>query len=105
MHTNQKFRLSFISNQWGVCSRDGSPRIPVDTAIVDVTYQSPNHIEGYIVAVHGLDQEVAKYLDSQTLRDLGVGAQVRRAPRLKTRRAQLNADGSVEWTFPPKGGK
>lgn len=106
MHITQKFRIEFRDSQWSVLDPDNvNQRIPIDTAVIDITFQGVHAVEGYIVAVHGLDQEISKYLSPASLRDLGVGAQLRRAPFSKTRRGQLTPDGGVEWLYPSKSGK
>lgn len=64
--------------------------------------------EGYIVAVHGLDQEIASCLNNAQLKLLGVGAQLRAqavTPKwAKTFRVNLMAGGAIDAGAKFKGG-
>lgn len=99
MHKTQKFRIEFTNGQWSILDPDNvNNRIPIDTAVVDVTFLHPNLVEGYIVSVHGLDFELAQHLSAQTLRDLGAGGPLtQRGVTMKTERGQLTPEGGVEW--------
>lgn len=97
MDRDQKLTLEWSHGKWFVLDPAGGGRVPIDTAIVDVTYCQPGLVEGFIVAVHGLDLEIAQHMSRETQQALGVGAQLRRSPLAKTRRGQLTADGRVDW--------
>jgi hypothetical protein len=98
MNLELKFTLTWHGNQWYVQDpHNVNLRVPIDTAVVDVTYQGDKFVEGYIVAVHGLDQEIAQHLSKASLQALGVGAQLRRNPAKKVRRGQLAPGGRVDW--------
>jgi hypothetical protein len=97
MNSIQKLRIRFIEGQWFV-EGAGPSQIPIDTALVDVVYLAPGYVEGYIVAIHGLPQEVAQDLTKFGLTVLGArGPSSQRAFIPRTRRGQLTADGRVEW--------
>lgn len=98
MNSTQKLCIRFTQGQWHVEGVGASP-IPIDTALVDVSYLSPGYVEGYVVAIHGLPQEVAQELTKFGLTVLGArGPTSQRAYIPRTRRGQLTADGRVEWT-------
>ena len=97
MNSIQKLRIRFTDGQWFVEGVSPAP-IPIDTALIDVSYVTPGYVEGYIVAVHGLPQEVAEDLTKLGLTVLGArGPSSQRAFVPRTRRGQLTADGKVEW--------
>lgn len=97
MNSIQKTRIRFTDGQWFVEGMSPSP-IPIDTALVDVVYLAPGYVEGYIVAIHGLPQEVEQDLTKFGLTVLGArGPSSQRAFIPRTRRGQLTADGRVEW--------
>ncbi len=72
--------------------------IKVDSAVVNATKVGNSFVEGYIVAVHGLDQDIAEHLDPLQLKALGVGAQYRARPagQRGTRRVSLLVDGTIQ---------
>lgn len=77
--------------------------IRVDALVMRATRSGKGFAQGYIVSIHGLDQEVASRLNNAQLKTLGVGAQFRSqavAPRwAKTKRVNLTAAGAVLGTF------
>lgn len=95
-----KFRIEFLNSRWYIVDPDNaSNHVPIDTALMDVTFFRPGVVEGYVVAVHGLDMEIASTLDVQVLRALGAtGPTHQRAPGPKTRRGQLTDKVGVDWT-------
>lgn len=98
MKSIAKTYIRFTDGQWYVEGVGPSP-IPIDTAVVDISYLSPGYVEGYIVAVHGLPQEAAQNLSKLDITSLGARGPSSQWPRVpRTRRGQLTADGRVEWT-------
>lgn len=80
----------------------GNPRgggLRVEALVMRATRTGEGFAQGYIVAVHGLDQEVARELDNASLKLLGVGAHLRPqsvAPKgAKTRRVNLTLNGKI----------
>lgn len=73
--------------------------IKVEALVMRATRSGRGFAEGYIVAVHGLSQEIASQLDNAQLKLLGVGAQFRAqavTPKwAKTHRVDLTAAGAV----------
>lgn len=73
--------------------------IKVEALVMRATRTGKDFAQGFIVAVHGLDQEIAGYLDNASLKLLGVGAQFRGqaiSPRgVKTRRVNLTQNGKI----------
>ena len=93
------FRIEYYNGSWMVSEKDRpDTKVPVDSAIVDTLKAKPGYVEGYIVAVHGLDLELAQHLDPATLHTLGVAAQIRRnpPPHRGLVRIQLMPDGQFE---------
>lgn len=100
--TFNTFRFEWHDGQWYLLDpHNNSNRVAIDTALIDCVYCSfeggVGRAEGYIVSMHGLPQEVAQFLDAGTLRDLGVGAQMRPQGRPKARRGQLGRNGRLDW--------
>lgn len=71
-------------------------RVPFDQALIDVTYSRPNIVEGYVRAVHGVEQTVVGWLDSRTRASIGITATPRLGGSPHTRRVRLVA-GSPTW--------
>ena len=71
----------------------------VDALVMRATRTGKGFAEGFIIAVHGLDQEIAGKLDNASLKLLGVGSQFRGqsiSPKgVKAARMNLNADGRI----------
>jgi len=96
-----EIRASWNGSAWVI--RDiGNPcgdGLRVEALVMRATRTGEGFAQGYIVAVHGLDQEVAGGLDNASLRLLGVGAHLRTqsvAPKgAKTRRVNLTPDGKI----------
>jgi hypothetical protein len=92
------FRIEWHCNQWYIVDPDNvSVKVPIDSALVDVVNLRHGCVEGYIVSVHGLDLEWASRMDLPTLRAIGVGAQLKRAPVGNCRRGQLDDNGRITW--------
>jgi hypothetical protein len=100
-----KFRIERLNGQWNIVDpQNANVRVPIDQALVDVTYVSTDNraVEGYILSVHGLDFEIAKTLDRPILNQLGVAANLRSLPPPPRRdsgmrRVRLEAAGSVVY--------
>lgn len=76
MKNSVKFQMARRGQQWVIVDPDNAKfRVPFDQAIVDATLVREGLVEGYIVAIHGLSNDVAGLCDVETLRALGVGAQ------------------------------
>lgn len=87
MKQNQKLKIEWQGNSW-VVKDPLSPKtagIKIDGAVVNVTARGERFVEGYIVAVHGLDLGVAQHLDPSQLAALGVGAHLRAHAVAETR--------------------
>lgn len=100
MNQSQQVKVEWHSGAWNIY-HPGAPHatgIKVDSAVVNATRVGNNFVEGYIVAVHGLDQSIAERLETSQLRSLGIGAQYRARPagQAGTRRVSLNADGQIQ---------
>lgn len=99
----QKFKISRSSSHgsWVINDFEGSqPGIKVDSVVVNATRWVGSYVEGYIIAVHGISQEVAQGLDRDQLSDLGIGSQMRRSTARSSARGQkrlyLMEDGQVQ---------
>lgn len=65
-----------------VDTTDSSAKVRVDQLVVDATYVSQDNavVEGYILAAHGIDFEIASRLDRPILNQLGLAANLRSVP-------------------------
>lgn len=63
------------------------PNCPIqfDQAIMDVTHQEKSRVTGYVVSVHGIDQEIASRLALEMNQSLGVGG----IPKLSVHKGKL----------------
>jgi hypothetical protein len=99
---NKEFRITWQQGVWVITdpSSPHSQEIQVDSAVVTATRRAAGWVEGFIVAVHGLDLEVAARLDRQTLSSLGVGSHLRANAGPPTRRTPgrvyLMPDGQMQ---------
>ena len=71
------------------------PGIKADALVIQPHNSKPGAIRGFIISVHGIDQEVAKQLVFADLKQLGVGAHITKANPQGDRRLYLGADGEV----------
>lgn len=96
---HSKVRVEFFPSikSWAfVDKREPGFRLPIDQALIDVTFERQGLVEGYVKAVHGVSEEVAKYLDAQTRATLGITA-THRLGRVGTmNRVRLLPDGTTE---------
>ena len=84
-------------NSWAfVDKREPSLRLPIDQALIDVTYMRRGLVEGVVKAVHGISEEVTKYLDARTRATLGITATPRLGRVGTAVRVRLLPDGEVE---------
>lgn len=97
MKANNKVCIRLIEGAWKFVDEDGNT-VPFDQAIVDATYVSPERVDGYVVAVHGLPMEVTQYLPLKTLSGLGVNATHRLGHGPTVRRVRLTEGGVMERT-------
>jgi hypothetical protein len=94
-------RADWNGTAWIVRDVDamGGLGVRAEALVMRATRTGKDFAQGFIGAVHGLDWEVAGYLDNTGLRLLGVGAQFRgqtASPRgVSTRRVNLTQDGKV----------
>lgn len=86
-------QTSWVIREAGCSS---GPGIKVDALVIQPKGSSPGNIRGYIVAVHGVDQEVAKQLGYADLKLLGVGSHLTQRIPQRTCLLHLLADGRVE---------
>jgi hypothetical protein len=106
---SMKFRMESHEGTWFIVDPDNADgRVQIDQALVDATHISQHEVEGYILAVHGLDFEVAKRLDRPTLNQLGVAANLRSVPPPPfkgsgLRRVRLEPGGRV--AYEPSAGR
>jgi hypothetical protein len=94
-----KFRMETVDQRWFIVDpKDASVRVSIDQAVVDATHVSRDKktVEGYILAVHGLDFEVAQLLDRTVLNQLGVAANLRSLPPPPRRSSGLSRVRLVE---------
>lgn len=100
MNPSQFVKIEWHSGAWNIRNPGASDAasIKVDSAVVNATKVGNSFVEGYIVAVHGLDQNIAEHLDPYQLKSLGVGAQYRARPagQAGTRRVSLLVDGRIQ---------
>lgn len=95
---NLRFRLEWQERAWFIVDPDNEEdNVQIDQAVVDTTYIGRGAVEGFILAVHGLDQDVASNLSRATLNELGVGANLRSMPppRAGLRRVRLEQGGRI----------
>lgn len=98
----KQFRIEWHDNVWVITDRQQSKAsgIKVDGAVVSATQRGDAYVEGYIVAVHGLNLENAQGLDRFQLAELGVGGHLRgNSPgRHQTQfgKVHLMADGQIQ---------
>lgn len=96
-------RATWNGTSWIIRER-GETRgggISAENLVMRAQRPGKDFVEGFIVSVHGLDQEVANRLNSAELRLLGVGAQFRSQRAVAPRRSHtqvyhLGASGSIE---------
>lgn len=97
----KQFRIQWQRGAWAITERQGhAPAIRVDGAVVSATQRGDGFVEGYIVALHGLNLEDAQGLDRFQLADLGVGGHLRgnTPARHQTQhgKVHLMADGQIQ---------
>lgn len=92
------FSFAFENNNWTLTDAHTGARATFDQAIVDVTYRRPEKMIGLIVAIHGLEQAAVDRLGACALRDIGVGANLRRSgfPPRGVSRVRLMEGGQIE---------
>lgn len=92
-----KVRAEYTQGSWAfVDQTNPSVRVRFDQALIDATLITHHRIEGYVKSVHGIDGEIAQYLDSRVKGELGI-AGVHRLGRVGTlHRLRLLEDGTVE---------
>ena len=95
MSNNVKVRIEAHDGSWYFVDNN-SHKIKFDQAVVDATHVSEKFVEGYVVAVHGVEQEIAQYLDSKTLHTLGVGSVHRLGHGPTIRRVRLLEGATME---------
>jgi hypothetical protein len=79
LKTNQKFKIEWRAGSWIILDpfNPGTAGIKIDGAVVNATARGDNFVEGHIVAVHGIDMEIAQHLGRHELASLGIGAHLR----------------------------
>jgi hypothetical protein len=100
-----KFRIEWQEGAWFIVDPDNADvRVQIDQAVVDATHYSTKErfVEGHILAIHGLDFEIAQRLDRATLNHLGVAANLRQLPAPPRpgsgmRRVRLEAGGRINF--------
>jgi hypothetical protein len=91
-----KVRIERVGKSWYFVDKQRN-RSKFDQAIVDVTTLSGSHIEGYVVAVHGITPEdLSRMTATYNRQDLGIKSVHRlgRGPTL--RRVRLMEGGGME---------
>lgn len=103
MKNSMKFQMARRGQQWVIVDpNNANAYVAFDQAIVDATLVQEGLVEGYITSIHGLSNDVADLCDAETLRCLGVGAQIvsQKPPsciRAKgMQRVRLVEDGRIE---------
>lgn len=96
-HVNSRVRATYANGTWAfVDPSNPSFRLPLEQALIDVTYVRHHLVEGYVKAVHGVDMEQVKYLDSHTRSVLGIAGNHRLGRVGTMKRVRLMSDGTVE---------
>lgn len=92
---NEKFRVRcvYANGAWKFVDEAGN-KIEFDQAVIKPIYQSANVVEGYVVSVHGISQEVAQHFDSELRSELGVVYPPR--PGLTRKCVRLMPGGVIE---------
>jgi hypothetical protein len=100
MRQEQLLRIERAGNKWFVCDpRDRSTGVKVDAASVAAIKTYATAVEGYILAVHGLDHEVCKGFDQRLFNALGVASHLKNfvpPAGQKFRRVQLTVEGEIQ---------
>jgi hypothetical protein len=90
-----KVRMECRNGTWAFVDSDNN-KVDFDQAIVDATYIGKYTVEGFVVSVHGVDQEIAQYLDSKTRQELGIKAVHSLGAGPTLRRVRLMQGGEIE---------
>lgn len=94
---NGKMRAEYAQGSWSFMDPSNPQnRVKFDQALMDATHVNRTHIEGYVRAVHGVDLEIAQYLDIRTKESLGIMAAHRLGRGQTLQRVRLMPDGTVE---------
>ena len=94
---NSKVRATYANSTWALFDPSNpSFKLTVDQAVIDVTLYRHNLVEGYVKAVHGVDMEQVKYLDSHARAALGITGMHRLGRTGTLKRVRLMSDGTVE---------
>ena len=101
MRQNEILRVERSNNTWLITDPDDprAGKVSVDAAVVAVTTQGKGWVQGYVLAVHGLDFEAAKDFRQGALNALGVASQVKGfapPPNALRNRYQLTQDGEIK---------
>lgn len=96
-YVNSRVLATYANGTWTfVDPANRAFGVPVEQAVIDVTYARNHFVEGYVKAVHGVDMEQVKYLDSHTKTVLGITG-THRLGRVGTmKRVRLMPDGTIE---------
>jgi hypothetical protein len=100
LRSEKTIRARWKDGSWELDTLEGFFR--VDSALINVSAEGRGFVDGVLVAVHGLPQSATERMNRDTLRLLGVGGHLgnihaQRAGRLYRGRAQLTAQGAVEY--------
>lgn len=96
-YTHYKVRADYTKGSWAfVDSSNSSNRVKFEQALIDATLITATRIEGYVRSVHGIDQELAAHLDSESRMAVGIKA-THRLGRVGTlHRVRLMPCGGIE---------
>lgn len=75
---------------------DATQKIPVDQIVFDAVNIKGTKAIGLIVSIHGLDNDIARYLPAQMLRDLGVGTHMTPGFRIKSGMTRYRAAAGAD---------
>ena len=75
-----------------------SHRIKFDQALIDATHtnRARGRVEGFVCSVHGVEQDVAQFLDSETKAQIGITSSHKLGRFGSMNRVRLMPDGSIE---------
>lgn len=95
LNTRNTVTMEYRNNTWNFIDPNGH-RIAFEQALVDAKFQQANRVTGYVLSVHGVDQEIAQLLDSRTRDTLGMKGIHSLGRGSTLRRLRLMPGGVVE---------
>lgn len=97
MRNTNKITAEYSQGSWAFIDPfNPSNRVKFDQCIMDATNVREHRVEGFVKAVHGIDQALCQYFDRATREDVGITPYQALANPGSRRRVRLMEGGTVE---------